>query len=275
MQVPVNVFKQALREGRPQIGLWVGLGDAYVAELLATTGFDWLLIDAEHAPNDSRSVLRQLQAIAPYPVHAIVRPVHGSVELIKRYLDLGVQTVLIPMVETAEQAALMVAATRYPPRGIRGVGSALARASRWNQIDGYLQSCDDEMCVLVQVESVAALDNLEAIAGVPGVDGVFFGPADLSASMGLIGKPMDAAVRTAIGRGIATVVRAGKVAGCLTSETQAARDYMAEGATFVAVGVDTSLLVKAASQLAASFKGELSAKGAPNARGTRTAISSH
>src|SRR6266404_922072 len=123
----------------------------------ATTGFDWLLIDAEHAPNDSRSVLRQLQAIAPYPVHAIVRPVHGSVELIKRYLDLGVQTVLIPMVETAEQAALMVAATRYPTRGIRGVGSALARSSRWNQIDGYLHRCDEQMCVLVQVESVAAL----------------------------------------------------------------------------------------------------------------------
>jgi 4-hydroxy-2-oxoheptanedioate aldolase len=265
VKMPVNSFKHALEARRPQIGLWVGLADSYAAELLATAGFDWLLIDAEHAPNDPRSVLRQLQAIAPYPVHPIVRPVHGNVELMKQYLDLGAQTLLIPMVETAEQAALMVAATRYPPRGIRGVGSALARASRWSQIDGYLQSCDDEMCVLVQVESVTALDNLEAIAGVPGVDGVFFGPADLSASMGLIGKPMDPAVRTAIGRGIATVVRAGKAAGCLTSETQAARDYMAEGATFVAVGVDTSLLVKAASQLAAAFKGASSASSSgPN-----------
>src|SRR5258708_1911097 len=228
MQMPVNVFKQALRNGRPQIGLWVGLADAYVAELLATTGFDWLLIDAEHAPNDSRSVLRQLQAIAPYPVHAIVRPVHGSVELIKRYLDLGVQTVLIPMVETAEQAALMVAATRYPTRGIRGVGSALARSSRWNQIDGYLHRSDEQMCVLVQVESVAALENLEAIAAVPGVDGVFFGPADLSASMGLIGKPTDPAVQTAIAKGIATVLEAGKAAGCLSSDNQTARDYLAQ-----------------------------------------------
>jgi 4-hydroxy-2-oxoheptanedioate aldolase len=261
MQMPVNVFKHALQNGRPQIGLWVGLADAYVAELLATTGFDWLLIDAEHAPNDSRSVLRQLQAIAPYPVHAIVRPVHGSVELIKRYLDLGVQTVLIPMVETAEQAALMVAATRYPTRGIRGVGSALARSSRWNQIDGYLHRSDEQMCVLVQVESVAALKALEAIAAVPGVDGVFFGPADLSASMGLIGKPTDPAVQTAIAQGIATVVKAGKAAGCLSSDNQTARDYLAQGATFVAVGVDTSLLVKAASQLAAAFKGQSNAAG--------------
>jgi len=280
MQMPVNTFKQALRNRQPQIGLWVGLADAYVSELLATTGFDWLLIDAEHAPNDSRSVLRQLQAIAPYPVHAIVRPVHGSVELIKRYLDLGVQTVLIPMVETAEQAALMVAATRYPTRGIRGVGSALARSSRWNQIDGYLHRSDEQMCVLVQVESVAALKALEAIAAVPGVDGVFFGPADLSASMGLIGKPNDPAVQTAIAQGIATVVKAGKAAGCLSSDNQTAHDYLAQGATFVAVGVDTSLLVKAASQLAAAFKGQRNAKGEPNAkdepnaRGGRPAVSS-
>jgi 4-hydroxy-2-oxoheptanedioate aldolase len=255
MEMPVNVFKRALQKGQPQIGLWVGLADSYVAELLAGSGFDWLLIDAEHAPNDPRSVLRQLQAIAPYPVHPIVRPVHGGVELIKQYLDIGVQTLLIPMVETAEQAALMVSATRYPTRGIRGVGSALARSSRWNQIDRYLQRSDEEMCVLVQVETVTALANLEAIVAVPGVDGVFFGPADLSASMGLIGKPMDPAVQAAIARGIATVTKAGKAAGCLTGDNQVARDYLAQGALFVAVGVDTSLLVKAASNLAAAFKG--------------------
>jgi 4-hydroxy-2-oxoheptanedioate aldolase len=166
----------------------------------------------------------------------------------------------VPMVETAEQAALMVAATRYPTRGIRGVGSALARSSRWNQIPGYLHHSDDEMCVLVQIESVAALDNLEAIAAVPGVDGVFFGPADLSASMGLIGKPTDPAVQAAIAHGITTVTRAGKAAGCLTGDNQAARDYLAKGATFVAVGVDTSLLVKAASDLSALFKGPRTAK---------------
>jgi len=254
MRMPVNEFKRALREKRPQIGLWMGLADSYAAELLATTGYDWLLIDGEHAPNNPRSALTQLQAMAPYPVHPIVRPVIGNVELIKQYLDLGVQTLLIPMVETAEQAALMVSATRYPKEGIRGVGSALARASRWNQIDGYLEKCNDEMCVLVQAESVTALANLEAIAAVPGVDGVFFGPADLSASMGLLGKPMAPEVQEAIARGIGTVNKAGKAAGCLTGDPQVARDYLAQGALFVGIGTDALLLVNAATQALAVVK---------------------
>src|ERR1700716_1250465 len=203
MELPTNVFKHALRQGKPQIGLWVGLADAYVAELLATTGFDCLVIDAEHAPNDPRSVLPQLQAMAAYRAHPIVRPVCGKVELIKQYLDIGAQTLIIPMVETAEQARAAVAATRYPTRGVRGVGSALARSSRWNQIDDYLRRSDDEMCVFVQVESVNALSHLEAIAAVDGVDGVFFGPADLAASMGLLGDPSDPAGRPAILQGIA------------------------------------------------------------------------
>ncbi|HLZ99398.1 MAG TPA: 4-hydroxy-2-oxoheptanedioate aldolase [Steroidobacteraceae bacterium] len=252
--MPVNVFKQGLFSGRQQIGLWVGLADAYVAELLASTGFDWLLIDAEHAPNDPRSVLKQLQAVAAYPVHPIVRPVYGHVELVKQYLDLGAQTLLVPMVETAEEAARMVAATRYPPRGIRGVGSALARSSRWNQIDNYLQRCDDQMCVVVQIESVKALQNLAAIAAVDGVDGVFFGPADLSASMGLLGRPMDLTVQSAIANGISTARKAGKAAGTLSSDQKMARDFLAMGATFVAVGVDTTLLVRAATELRAKFK---------------------
>jgi 4-hydroxy-2-oxoheptanedioate aldolase len=254
MQIPVNRFKQALRNGQPQIGLWAGLADAYATELLAGTGFDWMVLDAEHAPNDPRSVLAQLQAAAPYPVHPVVRPVQGDVALIKQYLDIGAQTLLIPMVETAEQAAHMVAATRYPPRGIRGVGSSLARASRWNQVEGYLHKADDEMCLLVQVESVTALDNLAAIAAVEGVDGVFFGPSDLSASMGLLGKPGDARVQKAIVEGIECVKRAGKAAGILTSDQKLAREYLAMGALFVAVGVDTSLLMKAARELAAAFK---------------------
>jgi 4-hydroxy-2-oxoheptanedioate aldolase len=213
------------------------------------------LIDAEHAPNDPRSVLPQLQAAAPYAAHCVVRPANGEESLIKRYLDLGVQTLLIPMVETAAQAQRVVAATRYPPRGIRGVGSALARASRWNQIDDYLRRSDGEMCVLVQVESRAALQNLEAIAAVEGVDGVFFGPADLSASMGLLGKPMDPAVQTAIRSGISTVSKAGKAAGTLTSDRKLAREYLNQGALFVAVGVDTTLLVNAAKDLLLEFKG--------------------
>jgi 4-hydroxy-2-oxoheptanedioate aldolase len=253
--MPVNRFKQALRRGTPQIGLWVGLADSYIVELLATAGFDWLLIDAEHAPNDPRNVLPQLQAMAPYPVQPVVRPACADVVLVKQYLDIGAQTLLIPMVETVDQAERMVAATRYPTRGIRGVGSALARASRWNQIEGYLHQCDAEMCVLVQVESVNGLKNLEAIAAVEGVDGVFFGPADLSASMGFIGKPNAPAVQEAIAGGIATVNASGKAAGILTVDPRLARVYLDLGALFVAVGVDTALLVKAARDLAVAFKG--------------------
>jgi 4-hydroxy-2-oxoheptanedioate aldolase len=254
MQMPMNPFKLALKAGTPQIGLWVGLASPYVAELLATTGFDWLLLDGEHAPNDPRSVLPQLQAIAPYPCHPVVRPVQADTALIKQYLDIGAQSLLLPMIDTAEQASAAVAATRYPPRGIRGVGSALARASRWNAVPEYLQRASDTQCVLVQAESPAALRNLESIAAVDGVDGVFFGPADLSASMGHLGNPSAPAVQRALAQGIATVVRSGKAAGILTSDIQLAQQYLEIGATFVAVGVDTTLLAASARRLAQAFK---------------------
>jgi len=253
MQLPSNAFKAALRAGRAQIGLWLGLADAYASELFASTGFDWLAIDAEHAPNDLRSVLGQLQAIAPYPVHAVVRTVSGDATLLKQYLDIGVQTLLIPMVESAEQAARIVAATRYPPAGIRGVGSALARASRWHQVSDYLRDCEREICVLVQVESAVGLDNLAAIAATEGVDGVFFGPADLAASMGLLGKTADVRVQDAIAQGIETVRSAGKAAGVLSADPSIARQYLTAGALFVAVGIDTTLLVRAARDLRALF----------------------
>ena len=257
MDLPINRFKQGLREGRVQIGLWMGLADAYVAEALAVTGFDWLLIDGEHAPNDLRSMLGQLQAVAPYDSHPIVRPPIGDTALIKQLLDIGTQTLLVPMVETAEQATRIVAATRYPPRGIRGVGSALARSSRWNQVDQYLLRSDDEICVVVQVETATALSEIPNIAAVDGVDGVFFGPADLSASMGLIGQPMHASVQEAIAKGIAVVRKAGKAAGVLAPDPVVARRYIELGANFVAVGVDTTLLVRAAKDLAGSFKDTL------------------
>ena len=259
MQLPANAFKAALRAGRPQIGLWLGLADAYASELLAGTGFDWLAIDAEHAPNDPRSVLAQLQALAPYPVQAVVRAASGDATLLKQYLDIGAQTLLVPMVESAEQAARIVAATRYPPGGIRGVGSALARASRWNQVDDYVHSCAEEICVLVQVESVAGLDDLPAIAATEGVDGVFFGPADLAASLGLLGKTADARVQDAITRGIETVRTAGKAAGVLSAEPAIAHKYLSSGALFVAVGIDTTLLVRAARELRAAFTDAASA----------------
>lgn len=253
----LNSFKRALQEHRPQIGLWVGLGNAYATEVVATAGFDWLLIDGEHAPNDVRSVLSQLQAAAAYTAHPIVRPVVADTALIKQYLDVGAQTLLLPMIDTAEQAAAVVAATRYPPRGVRGVGSAVARSSRWNQISGYLHHADEEICVLVQAETTTALENLEAIANVDGVDGVFFGPADLSASMGFLGQPGASAVQQALLDGIATVRRCGKAAGILSSDKALAQSYLGSGALFVAVGVDTTLLAHSARELATHFLGKL------------------
>lgn len=269
-----NTFKQALKAGHPQIGLWATLADPYVAEALAGTGFDWLLIDAEHSPNDLRSVLGQLQAIgsaaadAPAGLpraHGIVRPPNGDVVVIKQLLELGTQTLLIPMVDTAEQAARMVAATRYPPRGLRGVGSAAARSSRWSAVPHYLHGADDEMCVLVQCESKTSLANLADIAGVDGVDGVFFGPADLSASMGLLGQATHPDVVAALTQGIATVRAAGKAPGILMSDPQAAQYYLDQGALFVAVGVDAMLLTNAARALAASFRREDAGLAAPPA----------
>lgn len=253
MKIPPNRFLSALREQRPQIGLWIGLADPNAAEALATTGFDWLVIDAEHAPNDPRSVLAQLRAVAPYPVHPVVRPVQADVALIKQYLDVGAQTLLVPMIDTPEQAASMVRAMRYPPAGIRGMGAALARASRWNQIDEYVHQADEQMCLLVQAETVAAMTNLAAIAAVDGVDGVFFGPADLSASMGLRGQSGHPDVQRAILDGIATVRAAGKAAGVLSGDRILARRYLDAGALFVAVGADTTLLVQAARTLAEAY----------------------
>lgn len=266
MELPRNTFKAALRARRPQIGLWLGLADAYATELLAGAGFDWLAIDAEHAPNHPRSVLAQLQALAPYPVQAVVRTASDDATLLKQYLDIGAQTVLIPMVESAAQAQRIVAATRYPPAGIRGVGSALARASRWNLVGNYLHDCAQELCVLVQVESTSGLKNLAAIAATEGVDGVFFGPADLAASMGLLGRPADEQVQHAITAGITTVRQAGKAAGVLSADQSLARHYLNSGATFVAVGADTTLLVQAAKQLLETFKSAAPAQ--PPAAGT-------
>jgi 4-hydroxy-2-oxoheptanedioate aldolase len=254
MQLPTNPFKQALQTGRPQIGFWLGLADPYCAEICAGAGFDWLLLDAEHGPNTLQTLLSQLQAIAPYPSHPIVRATLGDTAHIKQLLDIGAQTLLVPLVETAAQAAEIVRATRYPPAGARGVGSALARASRWNRISDYLLRADDEICLLVQVESAAALQNVEAIARTDGVDGVFIGPADLAASLGFRGNPSHPTVREAIEQAIRTIVAAGKPAGTLSADETVARWAIAAGCTFVAVGVDTTTLARATSTLAERFK---------------------
>ena len=263
----LNPFKQALAERRAQIGLWLGLADPYSAELCAGAGFDWLLIDGEHAPNDLRSILGQLQAIAPYGSHPIARiPVgHGHIgtTLIKQYLDLGVQTLLVPMVDTPEQAADLVRAMRYPPEGIRGMAGA--RASNWGRNPSYVHDANAQVCLLVQAETETSLRHLDAIAATEGVDGVFIGPADLSASMGHVGNPGHPQVQAAIADAIARIVKAGKAAGILTTDEALAHHYLELGATFVAVGLDTNLLVQTTSALAARFKSALSAPSASQA----------
>ncbi len=265
MQTPINTFKQALANKEAQIGLWLSLADPYSTEICAGAGFDWLLVDGEHAPNDVRSLLAQLQAIAPYPSHPIARvPMgHGHIGemLIKQYLDVGVQTLLVPMVDTPEQAATLVRATRYPvdagsggasSGGIRGMAGA--RASRWGRYPNYAKEANAQVCLLVQAETQTALDNLDAIAATEGVDGVFIGPADLSASMGHVGNPGHPQVQAAIEDAIRRIIKAGKAAGILTPDETLARHYLSLGVTFVAVGLDTSLLVRHTSALAARFK---------------------
>ncbi len=255
-----NAFKAALKNNETQIGMWLGLANSYSAELIATTGFDWLLIDAEHAPNNVTTVLQQLQAIAPYQMQGhsqpVVRPPVGDAVLIKQLLDVGVQTLLVPMVESAEQAKGLVDAMRYPPEGIRGVGSALARASLWNSVDDYLNQANDEMCLLVQVENLAGLDNIAKIAATDGVDGVFIGPADLCAAMGYRGNPTHPVVMQAIEDAVKTVRQAGKAAGILYADPTQAKKFIEMGFNFVAVGVDTTLLAKSCRQLLGQFKDE-------------------
>lgn len=255
MEIKQNTFKLALKNTqRAQIGLWLGLADPICAEICAGAGFDWLLIDGEHAPNDVRSILAQLQAVAPYPAHPIVRPVSGDVQLIKQLLDIGAQTLLIPMVETAEQARLLVSAMRYPPVGIRGVGAALARASQWNRVADYLHQANEQMCLLVQVETRLGLENLDAIAAVDGVDGIFIGPSDLSAALGHLGRPSHPDVQQAIETAIGRIRASGRAAGILTTDEAQARSYLSLGCNFVAVGLDGNLLMRATQELAARFK---------------------
>jgi 4-hydroxy-2-oxoheptanedioate aldolase len=255
MEIKKNTFKAALKSGEhAQIGLWLGLTDPICAEISAGAGFDWVLIDGEHAPNDVRSMLAQLQAVAPYPVHPIVRPVIGDVPLIKQLLDIGAQTLLVPMVESAEQAKQLVAAMRYPPAGIRGVGAALARASQWNRVTNYLHEANDQMCLLVQVETRLGLDNLDAIAAVEGVDGVFIGPSDLSAALGHLGNPGHADVQHAIEDAIRRIRSAGRAAGILSTDEALSHHYLSLGCTFVAVGLDGNLLMRATQDLARKFK---------------------
>lgn len=265
MDIPHNHFKSALQAGREQIGLWLGLGETFSAEICAGAGFDWLLIDAEHGPNDLRSILSQLQALAPYPTQPVVRPPQGDHVLIKQLLETGVQTLLIPMVDSADQARGLVGAMRYPPAGIRGVGSALARASRWGRIGDYAHQANGQMCLLVQVETRAGYQHLDNILAVDGVDGVFFGAADLAASYGHLGQSTHPEIVAAIEDGLRRTRAAGKAGGVLCSDRQLNDGYRAAGATFVAVGVDALLLSAATTALCRTYKPEATPATMPGA----------
>lgn len=253
-ELPRNLFKAALQTGKPQYGLWLGISDQVVAEMMAGAGFDWVLIDHEHGTYELRDVLSHLQAIAPYDVAPVVRPVDGNPALLKRLCDIGAQSFLVPMVDTPEQAADIVAAVKYPPQGRRGLGTSMARAARWNTVPGYLTKANDEILVIVQAETIKAIDNLEAIANTPGVDGVFIGPSDLSASMGYVGQAGHPDVVEAVGSGLKTIRTAGKYAGLMCLDKKQVSHFVDCGASFVAVGVDTLLIGNSARALAASYK---------------------
>ena len=254
MELRKNTFKAALREGRQQIGLWCTLPGGGIAELIAGCGFDWMLIDTEHATIDLPMVQTMLQAAAPYPVQAAARP--GSLDAveIKRLLDVGAQTIIVPYVQSPEEARRAVAAMRYPPHGIRGV-AGITRASGYGAIAGYAQRAAEEICLIVQVETAAALEQVEAIAAVEGVDGVFIGPADLAASMGYPGQGGHAEVRAAVLSGVRRIRAAGKPAGVLALDPGFLAELIEAGTVFTAVGLDAALLRAGARRLVETWKG--------------------
>ena len=253
MELPGNAFKHALKAGRAQIGLWSSLSSNYSVEVIAGAGFDWLLLDMEHSPNDLESLLAQLQAAAPYGTHPVVRVPWNDMVTIKRVLDIGAQSLLVPYVSSAQEAAAAVSYTRYPPKGVRGVAGT-TRATRFGRIKDYARRAHEEICLLVQVETQAGLDNIEAISGIEGIDGVFVGPADLHASLGHTGEIANPKVKPVIDDAIRRIRKAGKAPGILTPSEEDARHWLDCGALFVAVGADVGILARGAETLAAKFK---------------------
>ena len=253
MNLPQNGFKGALKDGKSQIGLWSSLSSNYSVEVIAGAGFDWILLDCEHSPNDLESLLTQLQAAAPYPTHPVVRVPWNDMVTIKRVLDIGAQSLLVPYVSTAEEARAAVSFTRYPPAGVRGVAGT-TRATRFGRVKDYAKRAHEALCLLVQVETEAALANIEAICRVEGIDGVFIGPADLHASMGYTGEIANPDVKPKIDDAIRRIRKCGSAPGILTPNEADARHWLGCGALFVAVGADVGILARGADALAAKFK---------------------
>ena len=253
MPAPLNRLKLRLAAGETVYGCWLGMADPYAAEMAATCGFDWLLIDGEHAPNDLRSTMTQLAVVEPSPSLPVVRLRDDDPARIKQALDAGAQSLLIPMIETAEQADRALRATRYPPEGIRGVGSSLARASRFSAIPDYLTTANDQICLILQVESRAGLAALDDILMLPGIDCIFIGPADLAADMGHLGNAAHPEVRAAVLDALARIAASGKAAGVLSNEDAFIADCVQAGARFVGVGIDVLAYVGALRARARQF----------------------
>ena len=253
MELPQNRFKRALKAGTPQIGLWSSLSSNYSVEVIAGAGFDWILLDTEHSPADLENLLGQLQAAAPYPAHPVVRVPWNDMVTMKRVLDIGAQSLLVPYVSTPAEAQSAVSYTRYPPAGVRGVAGT-TRATRFGRVKDYAKRAHEEICVLVQVETQAALDNIEAICEIEGIDGVFIGPADLHASMGHTGEIANPKVKPLIDQAIRRIRKCGRAPGILTPSEGDARHWLECGALFVAVGADVGILARGAEALAAKFK---------------------
>lgn len=258
MQLVVNPFKRAIASGKPQFGIWSAFGSANTAEQVAAADFDWMLLDAEHGPNEVLTVMAQLQAVAPYRTMPVVRLPIGDTTLVKRYLDIGAQNLMVPMVDTAQQAHELAASTKYAPGGFRGMAT-MTRAARWSRVPDYIKGAREEICLILQIETVAALQNIDAIAAVEGVDALFVGPTDLSASMGFSGQAnhpeVVAAVKSAVGR----IRAAGKPAGILCMDDTLVQPYIEAGYSFIAVGVDVILLTRAVDALRAKHLGSTAA----------------
>ncbi len=251
--LPQNRFRARLKTGEQQIGLWSTIPEATAVEALAGAGFDWLVIDTEHAALEAAPVLPLLQAVAPYPTAPVVRPVVNDTALIKRHLDMGAQTLLLPMINSRAEAEAAVAATRYAPAGVRGMAGT-TRAARYGRVTDYARRAQDEICLLLQVETLVAIRHLEEIATTPGVDGIFIGPADLAASLGYPGQSRHPEVQEVVLDTIDRLKSWDVPSGILATDAAFARACIAAGTTFTAVGVDMSLLVRAADHLAASFR---------------------
>ncbi|WP_372022441.1 HpcH/HpaI aldolase/citrate lyase family protein (plasmid) [Tistrella mobilis] len=254
MKAPRNDFKRRLTAGEVLNGFWLSLASPVASEALSLAGFDWLLFDGEHSPVDVAGVQPLLQAAATGTASAVVRPAWNDKVLIKRLLDIGAQTLLVPFVQSAEEAAAAVLASRYPPHGVRGVAGA-TRASRYGQTEDYFAVANQEICVLVQVETGEALGRLEEIATVDGVDGVFIGPSDLAASMGHLGRPGHPEVQAALKDAATRIAATGKAPGILATNAADARRYVDWGYRFVAAGVDVGVLMAGAKAMLAEVRG--------------------